>query len=99
MKHTRKSTEIVTTGWSTLDHNRACEPISKRIRVPSSREESVQSSTGGSEPTSSDEDEDASQSTVVDPEVAPETTNVSSDEEMQSVEPEATEFTRSGRQN
>lgn len=99
MKHTRKSTEIVTTGWSTLDHNRACEPISKRIRVPSSREESVQSSTGGSEPTSSDEDEDASQSTIVDAEVVAETTNASSDEEMQSVEPEATEFTRSGRQN
>ncbi|EUC28845.1 hypothetical protein COCCADRAFT_8845 [Bipolaris zeicola 26-R-13] len=99
MKHTRKSNEIVTTGWSTLDHNRACEPISKRIRVPPSREESVQSSVGGSEPTSSDEDEDASQSTIVDADPTVDTTNPSSDEEMQSVEPETTEFARSGRQN
>ncbi|RAR01296.1 cysteine proteinase [Stemphylium lycopersici] len=99
MKHTRKSTEIVTTGWSTLDHNRACEPISKRIRVPPSREESVQSSAAGSEPTSSDEDEDVSQTTVVDADAAIDAANASSDEEMQSVEPETTEFARSGRQN
>ena len=99
MKHTRKSSEIVTTGWSTLDHNRACEPISKRIRVPPSREESVQSSAAGSEPTSSDEDEDVSQTTVIDADAAIDAANVSSDEEMQSVEPEMTESARSGRQN
>lgn len=56
LKHIRKSNEIVTTGWSTVDHSRALEPISKRIRIPPSREESVQSSPTGSDGSSSDED-------------------------------------------
>ncbi|CAI9626281.1 unnamed protein product [Alternaria burnsii] len=99
MKHTRKSSEIVTTGWSTVDYSKPLEPISKRIKIPSSREESVQSSAAGSETTSSDEDEDASQATVVDADAVIDAANVSSDEEMQSIEPEAPEFARSGRQN
>jgi len=99
MKHTRKSTEIVTTGWSTIDNVRALEPIHKRVRIPPSREESVQSSTNGSSTTSSDEDEDTSQSTVVDTNAAIDAANVSSDEEMQSIEPNAPYFARSGRQN
>jgi ubiquitin carboxyl-terminal hydrolase 4/11/15 len=99
MKHTRKSSEIVTTGWSTVDYSKPLEPISKRIKIPPSREESVQSSAAGSETTSSDEDEDASQSTIVDADAAIDAANVSSDEEMQSIEPEAPEFARSGRQN
>ncbi|CAA9963207.1 Ubiquitin carboxyl-terminal hydrolase [Pyrenophora teres f. maculata] len=99
MKHTRRGTEIVTTGWSTIDAARALEPIHKRVRIPPSREESVQSSTNGSSTTSSDEDEDTSQSTVVDANAAIDAANVSSDEEMQSIEPNAPEFARSGRQN
>lgn len=99
MKHTRKSSEIVTTGWSTVDYSKPLEPISKRIKIPSSREESVQSSAAGSETTSSDEDEDASQATIVDADAVIDAANVSSDEEMQSIEPEAPEFARSGRQN
>ncbi|CAO2651374.1 Nn.00g039440.m01.CDS01 [Neocucurbitaria sp. VM-36] len=96
LKHTRKSNEIVTTGWSTVDHSRTLEPISKRIRIPQSREESVQSSLAGSEGSSSDEDEDTAE--IVDPEAALEAANVSSDDEMQTVEPEASAFSRGGRQ-
>lgn len=99
MKHTRKSSEIVTTGWSTVDYSKPLEPITKRVRIPPAREESVQSSAAGSETTSSDEDEDLSQSTIVDADAAIDAANVSSDEEMQSVEPAAQEFARSGRQN
>jgi ubiquitin carboxyl-terminal hydrolase 4/11/15 len=99
MKHNRKDKELVTTGWSTVDHSRALEPISKRVRMPPSREESVQSSTNGSDTTSSDEDADVSQSTVVDASAAIDAANVSSDEEMQSIEPEVPENARSGRQN
>jgi ubiquitin carboxyl-terminal hydrolase 4/11/15 len=99
MKHTRKDREAVTTGWSTVDQSRTLEPISHRIRMPSSRDESVQSSANGSSTTSSDEDEDVSQSTTVDASAAIDAANVSSDEEMQSIEPEATENARSGRQN
>ncbi|EDU42662.1 ubiquitin carboxyl-terminal hydrolase 19 [Pyrenophora tritici-repentis Pt-1C-BFP] len=99
MKHSRRGTEIVTTGWSTIDAARALEPIHKRVRIPPSREESVQSSTNGSSTASSDEDEDTSQSTVVDANAAIDAANVSSDEEMQSTEPSASDFARSGRQN
>jgi ubiquitin carboxyl-terminal hydrolase 4/11/15 len=95
MKHTRKDKEAVTTGWSTVDHSRTLEPISKRIRIPPSRDESAQSSANGSETTSSDEDE----TIVDDADAAIEAANVSSDEEMQSVEREVPEFARSGRQN
>jgi ubiquitin carboxyl-terminal hydrolase 4/11/15 len=100
MKHTRRSNELVTTGWSTVDHSKTLEPISKRIRVPPSREESIQSSAAGSDSTTSDEDEDASQQ-IADTEAnaAIGAANVSSDEEMQSIEPDATAFARSGRQN
>jgi ubiquitin carboxyl-terminal hydrolase 4/11/15 len=57
----------------------------------------MQSSPGGSSTTSSDEDEDTT--TTVDASAAIDEANVSSDEEMQSIEPEAPEFGRSGRQN
>ncbi|KAF2027936.1 cysteine proteinase, partial [Setomelanomma holmii] len=97
IKHTKKSNEIVTTGWSTVDHSRTLEPISKRIRIPPSREESVQSSPGGSDASSSDEDAETPQS--LDADAALEAAGVSSDEEMQSVEPEAPSFSRGGRQN
>ncbi|KAJ4363376.1 hypothetical protein N0V83_009669 [Neocucurbitaria cava] len=95
MKHTRKSNEIVTTGWSTVDHARALDSISKRIRVPS-REESVQSSPAGSEGSSSDEDEDTTE--PVDAKANIEAVNVSSDEEMTTFEPEESALSRGGRQ-
>jgi len=95
IRHTKRSQEIVTTGWSTVDHSRTLEPISKRIRIPPSRESSTQSSPDGSEGTSSDEDADTPQSLDVDATSA--APNVSSDEEMQSVEPEGQ--SRGGRQN
>ncbi|KAH8704599.1 hypothetical protein GQ44DRAFT_777964 [Phaeosphaeriaceae sp. PMI808] len=97
VKHTKRSSEIVTTGWSTVDHARSLEPISKRIRVPPSPEESVQSSPAGSEGSSSDEDAETPQSLDVD--VAINAANISSDEEMQSVEPETITPARNGRQN
>jgi ubiquitin carboxyl-terminal hydrolase 4/11/15 len=103
LKHTRRDKEPVTTGWSTVDHSKNLEPISKRIRLPPSRDESVHSSANGSDTTSSDEDE-----TVVDDAAAAiDAANVSSDEEMQSIEqapdsprgPSGTTNGRSGRQN
>lgn len=97
IKHTKKSSEVVTTGWSTVDSNRVFEPISKRIRLPPSREESTQSSPDNSESSSSDEDADTPQSITAD--AAIEAANVSSDEEMQSVEPEGPAFSRGGRAN
>lgn len=97
IKHTKKSNEIVTTGWSSVDPGKALEPISKRIRLPPSREESVQSSPDGSEGSSSDEDADTLQSIDVD--AAIDAANVSSDEEMQSIEPEGPVASRGGRQN
>lgn len=100
MKHTRRSNEIVTTGWSTVDQSKTLEPISKRIRIPPSREDSIQSSLDGSESTSSDEDEDTNPPvTAVDVDAAIDAANVSSDEEMQSIEPDTQAFSRSGRQN
>lgn len=97
IKHTRKSSEIVTTGWSTVDPSRTLEPISKRIRIPLSREPSVQSSAGGSEASSSDGDADSLD--LIDADAALDAANISSDEEMQSVEPEGQAFSRGGRQN
>ncbi|KAF2821546.1 cysteine proteinase [Ophiobolus disseminans] len=95
VKHTKRSQEIVTTGWSTVDHSRTLEPISKRIRIPPSREESTQSSPDGSEGSSSDEDADITQS--LDADATIDAANISSDEEMQSVEPEGQ--SRGGRAN
>lgn len=92
LKHTKKSGEFVTTGWSTVDHSRTLDSITKRIRLPPSREESTQSSTAG-ESTSSDEDED---SLDVNANAAIEAANVSSDEDMVSVEQENS-TARSGR--
>lgn len=95
VKHTKRSNEIVTTGWSTVDHSRALEPISKRIRIPPSREGSTQSSPDGSEDSSSDEDTDTPQSLDVDATI--DAATASSDEEMQSIEPESQP--RAGRRN
>lgn len=96
IKHTKRSNEIVTTGWSTVDQGRVLEPISKRIRIPPSPADSTQSSPDGSEGSSSDEDADTPQSLDVD---TIGTNHVSSDEEMQSVEPDTSSTARGGRQN
>ncbi|XPS80390.1 Ubiquitinyl hydrolase 1 [Ascochyta lentis] len=91
MKHSRKGSEFVPTGWNTIDHQKSLEPISKRIPVPLERADSEQSSRAGSE-SSSEEEEHSPRSAVDadadgDPEAAIEQANISSDEEMQSNEP------------
>ena len=101
MKYIRKGNEFVPTGWNSIDHQKSLEPISKRIPVPSERADSEQSSRAGSE-SSSEEDGISPQSTAdtdVDTEAAIEEANVSSDEEMPSIEPlEPSEPSRGGRQ-
>jgi ubiquitin carboxyl-terminal hydrolase 4/11/15 len=98
LKHSRKTNEFVPTGWNTIDHQKPLEPIAKRIPVPSDRADSEQSSRAGSE-SSSEEDGTSPQSTAdtdVDTAAAIEEANVSSDEDMQSIEP--SEPLRGGRQ-
>jgi ubiquitin carboxyl-terminal hydrolase 4/11/15 len=101
MKYTRKSNEFVPTGWNSVDHQKPLEPISKRIPVPSERADSEQSSRAGSE-SSSEEDGNSPQSTAdtdVNPEVAIGEANISSDEEIPSIEAlEPSEPVRGGRQ-
>ena len=97
MKHSRKGAEFVPTGWQSIDHQKPLDPISKRIPVPSDRADSEPTSPAGSE-SSSEEDGNSPQSTVdtdADTETALEQATVSSDEEMQSVEP--SDSARSGR--
>ncbi|KAJ8107671.1 hypothetical protein OPT61_g8706 [Boeremia exigua] len=100
MKHTRRSNEFVPTGWDSVDHQKALDPISKRIPVPD-RADSEQSSRAGSE-SSSEEGGNSPQSTAdtdVDAEAAIEAANVSSDEELPSVElVEPSEPMQGGRQ-
>ncbi|KAF1961868.1 UCH-domain-containing protein [Byssothecium circinans] len=57
MKHTPAGNSWVPTGWSSIDGTKNFQPIAKRIRVPSSRESSVQSLEDASNPVSSDEDD------------------------------------------
>lgn len=98
MKHSRKGGEFVPTGWNTIDHQKVLEPISKRLPVPSERADSEQSSPAGSE-SSSEEDGNSLQSTAdtdADLEAAIDDANVSSDEEMPSIE--VSETPRGGRQ-
>lgn len=96
MKHTKKSSEIVTTGWNTVDHTRSLEPISKRIRIQPSPEESAASSPGNDDTSSSDEDADSSRS-VTDVDATIEAANVSSDEDMPSAQNATSAPARSGR--
>ncbi|KAF2629310.1 UCH-domain-containing protein [Macroventuria anomochaeta] len=99
MKYTRKGNEFVPTGWNSIDHQKALDPISKRIPVPSERADSEPSSRAGSE-SSSEEDGDSPQSTAdtdVDTEAAIDQANVSSDEEMPSIEPMEPSEPRGGR--
>jgi len=94
IKHTKRSQEMVTTGWSSVDHSRALEPISKRIRIPPSPEGSTHSSLDGSEGSSSDEDADTPDTLGAD---IIEAANVTSDEDMPNVAPEGPSNARSGR--
>lgn len=92
MKYTRKGREFVPTGWNSIDHQKTLEPISKRIPVPSERADSEQSSPAGSESSS----EDDGPSPFADAEATNDQADVSSDEEMPSIEP--SEPLRGGRQ-
>ncbi|KAF2686306.1 cysteine proteinase [Lentithecium fluviatile CBS 122367] len=94
MKHTRAVKEYVTTGWNAVDANKSYEPISKRIRVPSTRASSVESLDAASGASSSDED-DVPQFSA-DAQSSIEEAAQSSDEDLQpSIEPAP--FNRGGR--
>ncbi|KAH6625711.1 hypothetical protein C7974DRAFT_361139 [Boeremia exigua] len=99
IKYSRKGNEFVPTGWNSIDHQKALDPISKRIPVPSERADSEQSSRAGSE-SSSEEDANSPHSAAdADTEAAIEEANVSSDDEMPSIElVEPSEPLKGGRQ-
>lgn len=101
MKYTRKGSDFVPTGWNSVDPQKALDPISKRLPVPSERADSEQSSRAGSE-SSSEADGNSPQSaadTDLDTDAAIEEANVSSDEEMPSIElVEPSEPMKGGRQ-
>jgi len=96
MKYTRPGKDFVPTGWSAVDNNKALEPISKRIRQPSTRASSAQSLDAGSEVSSSDEDDNPQFS--ADPQSSIEVATQSSDEDMRPSIEEVHTFARSGRQ-
>ncbi|KAF1972356.1 UCH-domain-containing protein [Bimuria novae-zelandiae CBS 107.79] len=99
MKYARAGKEYVPTGWSGVDANKNYEPISKRVRVPSTRASSVQSMEPGSEATSSDADDDENVQFSADAQSSIEFANQSSDEDtMQPSIEEPPAFTRGGRQ-
>lgn len=94
MKYSRPCKEMVPTGWSSIDHNKTYDLVSKRIRVPPSRESSSQSYGEASNASSSEETDDNPQFSA-DAHNSIELATQSSDEEMQSVE--TTSFVRGGR--
>lgn len=98
MKYARSGREYVPTGWSGLDANKGYEPISKRVRVPSTRASSMQSIDAGSDATSSDADEDENIQFSADAQSSIELANQSSDEDMQPSIEEVPAFSRGGRQ-
>src|SRR5207247_264691 len=61
LKHTKAGKEMVPTGWSSVDNNKAYELVSKRIRIQPSRQSSVQSFGEASDGSSSEEIDDAPQ--------------------------------------
>ncbi|KAJ4294107.1 hypothetical protein N0V90_007797 [Kalmusia sp. IMI 367209] len=96
MKYTRPSgKDYVPTGWSSLDTNKAYEPIAKRIRVPSTRASSAQSIDAGSDASSSEEDDNPQFS--ADAQSSLDAANQSSDEDMQPSIEEPPTFARGGR--
>ncbi|KAF2448699.1 UCH-domain-containing protein [Karstenula rhodostoma CBS 690.94] len=98
MKYARSGKEYLPTGWNSLDANKSYDPISKRVRVPSTRASSVQSLEAGSDATSSDADEDENVQFSADAQSSIELTNQSSDEDMQPSVEEPPAFSRGGRQ-
>ncbi|KAF2875376.1 hypothetical protein BDV95DRAFT_565032 [Massariosphaeria phaeospora] len=84
MKHTRAGKEMVPSGWSSVDHNKTYEAITKRIRLPPSRESSVQSYEETTNASSSEETDDLPQFSANAQDDALRLANQSSDEEMQS---------------
>ncbi|ORY02564.1 hypothetical protein BCR34DRAFT_605535 [Clohesyomyces aquaticus] len=95
MRHTRAGKEMVPTGWSSVDQNKAYEEIAARIRQPPSRQSSVQSLDENSTPSSSEETDDQPQFSFH-AAASLEAADQSSEEEMQSIE--TPEFARGGRQ-
>jgi ubiquitin carboxyl-terminal hydrolase 4/11/15 len=85
MKHTRPGKEMVPTGWSSVDHSKVYEPISKRIRIPPSRESSEHSFGEASNASSSEETDDIPQFSA-DAQSSIEMIDQSSDEDIPSVE-------------
>ena len=94
MKHTRAAKEFVTTGWNGMDGNKSYEPISKRVRIPSTRASSVESVDAVSGASTSDEDDNPQFS--ADAQHSIEAATQSSDEDMQQ-SVETTSFNRGGR--
>jgi ubiquitin carboxyl-terminal hydrolase 4/11/15 len=98
MKYTRPGKELVPTGWSTIDANKAYESISSRVPAPSSPQSSAQSpdEDAATNASSSEEPEDTAQFSA-DAHSSFQLANDSSDEGMPSLETET--FARGGRQN
>lgn len=95
--HSRAVNEFIPTGWSSVDGNKTFEPISKRMRVESSRASSMQSLDGASNEVSSDED-DAPQFSA-DAQTSIEAATQSSDEDDNIMQPSIEPNTnRNGRQ-
>ncbi|KAF2180805.1 cysteine proteinase [Zopfia rhizophila CBS 207.26] len=97
MKYTRPGKEMVPTGWSSIDQNKTYQPISSRVRVPSSRRSSVNSLDGNSNGSSSEEPDDNAEFSA-NVQESLDMANESSEEEMQSVETPMAGFSRGGRQ-
>jgi ubiquitin carboxyl-terminal hydrolase 4/11/15 len=98
MKYVRSGREYLPTGWNSFDANKSYEPISKRVRLPSTRASSVQSLEAGSDATSSDADDDENMQFSADAHSSIELANQSSDEDMQPSIEEPLAFARGGRQ-
>jgi ubiquitin carboxyl-terminal hydrolase 4/11/15 len=94
IKHTRPGKEMVPTGWSSVDHSKVYDPISKRIRIPPSRESSEQSFGEASNDSSSEETDDIPQFSA-DAQSSIEMADQSSDEDIPSIETPA--VVRGGR--
>ncbi|PVI05610.1 UCH-domain-containing protein [Periconia macrospinosa] len=98
MNHSRAANEFIPTGWSSVDTTKHFEPISKRVRVVSSRGSSMHSLDDASNSVSSDED-DAPQFSA-DPQASIEAATQSSDEDENIMQPsiETNNSSRNGRQ-
>ncbi|CAI6337619.1 unnamed protein product [Periconia digitata] len=96
--HSRTTNEFIPTGWSSVDANKNFEPISKRVRVISSRGSSIQSADDVSNETTSEEDDSPQFS--ADAHASIEVATQSSDEDENIMQPslESNSASRNGRQ-